>query len=73
MIIQVTYFNEGNHYKPVSTTIEVPSTYSFYKMKAYYLHRAKQNICAARYWTFEDMEKYGYINFKVRIVSPREK
>ncbi len=69
MKIQVTFFCETNKYKPVSTIIEVPSSYHFVKNKAYWIGRAKTSIMAKRYWTSADMEKFGYTIHKERIVK----
>lgn len=66
--IQITYFCTTGQYKPVSTVIEVPSTYNFYKRKNYWYERAKLNIRAKRYWSNEDMEKFGYTEVKARIL-----
>jgi hypothetical protein len=66
--IQVTYFCESGKYKPVATVIEVPSTYSFHKNKAYWIARAKKNIQAKRYWSDMDMLNFGYTEVKCRLM-----
>lgn len=67
--VQVTYFCTNGKYKPISTVIDVPSTYSLFKNKEYWYNRAKTNIKAKRYWTDEDMKKYGYTEVKARVLS----
>lgn len=67
MKIQVTFDCESGKYKPVSTLIEVPSTYAFYRKKEYWISRAKERIKAQRYWTDKDMEKFGYTSYRMRI------
>lgn len=66
--VQVTYFCTNGKYKPISTVISVPSTFDLYKRKQYWYERAKRNIMAKRYWTNEDMEKYGYTEVNARIL-----
>jgi hypothetical protein len=66
--IQVTYFDTTGKYKPVASVIEVPSTYSFYKKREYWVNRAKSIIKAKRYWTDDDMEKFGYTEYKAKIL-----
>lgn len=64
--IQVTYFDPNGKYKPVASVIEVPSTYSFCKNKEYWVSRARQLIRNKRYWTEEDMQKFGYTEYKAK-------
>lgn len=64
--IQVTYFDPNGKYKPVASIIEVPSTYSFCKNKEYWVSRARQLIRNKRYWTEEDMQKFGYTEYKAK-------
>ena len=66
--VQITYFCTTGQYKPISTVVRVPSTYDLYKRKEYWYERAKKNIMAKRYWTNEDMEKFGYTEVKARIL-----
>ncbi len=66
--IQVTYFDTTGKYKPVASVIEVPSTYSFIKRKEYWINRAKSMIKAKRYWTDDDMQKFGYTEYKAKIL-----
>jgi hypothetical protein len=66
--IQITYFDTTGKYKPVASVIEVPSTYSFYKKREYWVNRAKSIIKAKRYWTDDDMEKFGYTEYKAKIL-----
>lgn len=66
--IQVTYFDTTGKYKPVASVIEVPSTYSFYKKREYWVNRAKSMIKAKRYWTDDDMQKFGYTEYKAKIL-----
>jgi hypothetical protein len=66
--VQVTYFDTTGKYKPVASIIEVPSTYDFYKRKNYWLARAKTLIKNKRYWTEEDMQKFGYTEYKARFI-----
>lgn len=68
MKIQVTYFCTTGQYKPVATVIEVPSSYDFYKRKNYWLNRAKTLIKNKRYWTEDDMRKYGYTEVKAKFL-----
>lgn len=64
--IQVTYFDPNGRYKPVASVIEVPSTYAFCKNKEYWVSRARQLIRNKRYWTEEDMQKFGYTEYKAK-------
>ena len=64
--IQVTYFDPNGKYKPVASVIEVPNTYSFCKNKEYWVSRARQLIRYKRYWTEEDMQKFGYTEYKAK-------
>lgn len=66
--IQITYFDTTGKYKPVASVIEVPNTYSFYKKREYWVNRAKSIIKAKRYWTDDDMEKFGYTEYKAKIL-----
>ena len=66
--IQITYFDTTGKYKPVASVIEVPSTYSFYKKREYWVNRAKSIIKAKRYWTDDDMKKFGYTEYKAKIL-----
>ena len=66
--IQVTYFDPSGKYKPVASVIEVPNTYSFYKQREYWVNRARTLIRNKRYWTEEDMKKFGYTEYKAKIL-----
>ena len=59
IIIQVTLFDKQNKHKPVSTLVEVESV-------KYFNTKAIQKICNKRYWTGQDLKKYGYTSVKVR-------
>lgn len=69
MKIQVTYFDTNGRYKPVASIIEPPSSYHFTKNKEYWLQRARILIRAKRNWTEKEMEKFGYTDYKCRIVK----
>jgi len=69
MKIQVTYFCETNKYMPISTTIEVPSSYHFIKNREYWRQRALLRILAKRYWTIDDLQKFGYTICKERVLK----
>lgn len=66
--VQVTYFCTNGKYKPVASVIEVPSSYDFYKRKEYWLNRAKTLIKNKRYWTEEEMQNFGYTEYKAKIL-----
>ena len=67
--IQVTYFCTTNQYKPVAAIVQVPSLMTFKKNEQYWVNRAKLQIMAKRRWTSEDMEKFGYTEYKVMTVK----
>jgi hypothetical protein len=69
--VQITYFCTTGKYKPVSAVVRVPSTYDLYKRKEHWYGRAKAIIKAQRYWSDEDMEKFGYTEVKARILPSR--
>ena len=66
IIIQVTLFDKENRHKPVSTLVEVESIEYFNNHSQEVKTRAIQKICLKRYWTGQDLKKYGYTSVKVR-------
>ena len=64
--IQVTLVsNKG--YRAASTIIEVPSAKDYIENKQHYQMEAVKKICAKRYWSAKDLEKYGYTGIKCRV------
>ena len=66
IIIQVTLFDKQNKHKPVSTLVEVESVKYFNEHSQEVKTKAIQKICNKRYWTGQDLKKYGYTSVKVR-------
>ena len=66
IIIQVTLFDKQNRHKPVSTLVEVESIKYFNEHSQEVKTKAIQKICNKRYWTGQDLKKYGYTSVKVR-------
>lgn len=69
---QVTLICKTGAYKPVSCIIEVEQKQDidFTKdtiMKKEIIKRGVNKICASRYWTAKDLQKYGYISAKIRV------
>ena len=70
--LQVTMIsNKG--YKPVSAIVNVPSVEAFKTNPQQYRKEGIVKICAKRYWTINDVRKYGYDSeIKMRVYD-REK
>ena len=70
--LQVTLFDKGGHYKPVSTLINVESIEYFKSHREETKIAAVVKICQKRGWTQRDLEKYGYKTCKIRIYDPEK-
>lgn len=64
--IQVTLVSDKG-YRPVSTIIEVASIKDYCDNKQKYQMQAVQAMCAKRYWSAQDLVKYGYTGIKCRV------
>lgn len=69
MQMQITFLNVGNHYKPVTTIVEVASVKDFNENQKTYKEKALTKILAQRRWSGKDFLKYGYTTkgCKVRV------
>ena len=69
---QVTLICKTGAYKPVSCIVEIEQEQSIdltknVIMKKEIIKRGVNKICASRYWTAKDLQKYSYISAKVRL------
>lgn len=65
--IQVTLFDKGGHYKPVSSLVKVESASYYNTHKADVQRSGIIKICQKRGWTKRELEKYGYTHCKMRL------
>lgn len=64
--LQVTLFDKEGRYKPVSTLIKVESVKYYKEHKKEVHQKAIEKICRQKYWSGNDLVKYGYSIIKVR-------
>lgn len=69
---QVTLICKTGAYKPVSCIVEIEQEQGIdlikdKVMKKRIIERGVNKICASRYWTAKDLQKYGYLSVKVRL------
>lgn len=69
---QVTLICKTGAYKPVSCIIEVEQIKGIdltknETMRKEIIDRGVKKICASRYWTAKDLQKYGFISAKTRL------
>ena len=69
---QVTLICKTGAYKPVSCIIEVEQKQGIdltkdTVMKKGIIERGVNKICASRFWTAKDLQKYGYLSAKIRL------
>lgn len=67
--LQYTLFSTTGKYKPVSTLVNVESVKYYNENKKEVKRKAIEKICVKRYWTKEDLIKYGYTTSKIRVFS----
>lgn len=65
--IQMTLFSTTGKYKPISTIMDVNSVRDFNQNRSSYKRKALERICARRYWGTDDLNRYGYTDWKYRI------
>ena len=70
--LQITLFDKGGHYKPVSTLINVESIEYFKSHKEEVKIAGVVKICQKRGWTQRELEKYGYKTCKIRVYDPEK-
>ena len=70
--LQVTLFDKGGHYKPVSTLINVESIEYFKSHRKEIKIAGVVKICQKRGWTQKELEKYGYKICKIRVYDPEK-
>ena len=68
--IQVTLFDKGGHYKPVSALVNVESKEYAIQHKDEIRISGVTKICQKRYWDAKDLMKYGYTLCKMRVYNP---
>lgn len=64
--MQITLFDKDNHYKPLSTLIEVKSIEDYKEHKQEYNKKAIVNISAKRYLSPSELKKMGFTQLKAR-------
>lgn len=69
---QVTLICKTGAYKPVSCIVEVEQMKGIdltknETMRKGIIERGVKKICASRYWTIKDLQKYGFISAKARL------
>lgn len=65
--IQITWSTPTNQYKSISTVIDVESVKDFNTNQKEYITKAKIRVMSKRYWSSEDMKRYGYTVMKARV------
>lgn len=71
--LQYTLFSTTGKYKPVSTLVNVDSIRYYNTHKREVKRKAIEKICIKRYWTKEDLVRYGYTMSKIREYKEGEK
>ena len=66
MKIQITMFHNEGKYRPIATTIEVPSMEDFKANQTAYVRKAITKIALQRYQTPKELVKKGYTKYKYR-------
>ncbi len=67
--LQYTLFDVTGKYKPVSTLVNVESVKYYKEHKREVKRKAIEKICIKRYWTKEDLVRYGYTTSKIRVYT----
>ena len=70
--LQVTLFDKGGHYKPVSTLVNVESIEYFKSHREETKVAAVVKICQKRGWTQRELAKYSYTTCKIRFYNPEK-
>lgn len=61
MKYQVTIYNPENKYKPISTIVDMATT-----DKQNIIKEGVTKICIKKYWTKNDLTKWGYTKVRYR-------
>lgn len=72
MQVQVTLYDRGGRYKPVSTLVTVESEDWFQSHREEVKISGVIKICQKRGWTQKDLEKYNYKTCRMRIYDPEQ-
>lgn len=65
--LQCTLFSKSGKYRPVSTIVKVEDAAYYSTHKQTVQKTAIERICRKRYWTKQDLIKFEYTTFKVRV------
>lgn len=65
---QVTLYDNGGHYKPVSTIV----IYKEGMTRKDVVHKGTEQICIRRRWTKNDVIRYNYLTYKIKRVEENE-
>ena len=72
---QVTLFCSTGQYKPVSTIVTKDIKSVRGKDKSVVAQEVRDDgikkICIQRYWTIDDLKRYGYRKIKIRTIEKR--
>lgn len=71
--IQITMFHNEGKYKPIATTIEVPSMEDFKANQTAYVRKAITKIAQQRYQTPNELAQKGYTKYKYRKYDKRDR
>lgn len=71
--IQITMFHNEGKYKPIATTIEVPSMEDFKANQTAYVRKAITKIAQQRYQTPNELAQKGYTKYKYRKYNKRDR
>lgn len=62
---QVTLYDKGGHYRPVSTIVVAKEGMDIATIK----NKGIIQICQKRLWTTRELKKYNYLTMKIREVK----
>lgn len=70
MQLQVTIISD--HYKPISTLVEMPIKQYLAKNFTPYKEKGIIKICQKKSWTKQDLDRYGYTKVKYRVYDKQK-